>query len=441
MPRVSLLTSTLGAGHLRVAQAIEAALLERCPGAAVDIVDFWSLMDESVARTVRAIYLKLAEENSDLYGRLFRLDQRAWRLVLSGGQMPQPLIDALHLIAKAHLTELRNVERGVGGHLLDRLLFRMLSLTILRGARKGSANAILLPLQLKACWASFGQHLAGRFRAFSPDLVVATQMLPAALFSDLKVHQGFDLPAIAVLTDFGMHDFWIQPGIDTYCVPHESIPGLPPESERGFEVRVTGIPLMPGFRDLAEAQAARDELGLDPTRPVALVLGGGRGLGVEPVAKLLARSSFQLLVLTGGNEAAHHSLAKLVDRYPDKVRIWGWTDRMELFLCAADLVVGKPGGVTLAESLACQRPFLATLSLHGQEDFNTRFIEHQGVGLVVTLENLLRQADSLFADPDTLGRIRCRASAVGHPDAAADVVDAILTHLEPGRPRLAEEGR
>ena len=48
-PRVLILTSTLGSGHLRAAQAIEAALLERSPTAAVHTLDFWSLMDADVA--------------------------------------------------------------------------------------------------------------------------------------------------------------------------------------------------------------------------------------------------------------------------------------------------------------------------------------------------------------------------------------------------------
>ena len=48
-PRVLLLTSTLGSGHLRAAQAVEAALLERCPAARIETLDFWSLMDQGVA--------------------------------------------------------------------------------------------------------------------------------------------------------------------------------------------------------------------------------------------------------------------------------------------------------------------------------------------------------------------------------------------------------
>jgi processive 1,2-diacylglycerol beta-glucosyltransferase len=66
-PRVLLLTSTLGSGHLRAAQAIEAALLEHSPPPTVQTIDFWSLMDAGVAQTVRQTYLRLVQEHSELY--------------------------------------------------------------------------------------------------------------------------------------------------------------------------------------------------------------------------------------------------------------------------------------------------------------------------------------------------------------------------------------
>ncbi|MGH6628575.1 MAG: hypothetical protein ACREB3_02460, partial [Burkholderiales bacterium] len=70
-PRVLLLTSTLGSGHLRAAQAVEAALLERAPGAIVQLMDFGSLMDAGVAQTVRRAYLRLVQEHPELYDRIY----------------------------------------------------------------------------------------------------------------------------------------------------------------------------------------------------------------------------------------------------------------------------------------------------------------------------------------------------------------------------------
>ena len=86
-------------------------------------------------------------------------------------------------------------------------------------------------------------------------------------------------------TDFGVHDFWLQPGTDAYCVAHPAIQGVPQSSTA--RVLATGVPLMPGFARPPRAGEAKVALGLDPARPVVLVLGGGLGLGVDAVAEQL----------------------------------------------------------------------------------------------------------------------------------------------------------
>src|SRR5690606_8858099 len=73
-PRVLLLTSGLGQGHTRVAQAIEAALLQ--DGVEAETLDLWSLMNPGVASIVHHTYLRLVQEYPDLYERLYRLDQQ-----------------------------------------------------------------------------------------------------------------------------------------------------------------------------------------------------------------------------------------------------------------------------------------------------------------------------------------------------------------------------
>ena len=50
------------------------------------------------------------------------------------------------------------------------------------------------------------------------------------------------------MTDFGVHDFWKQHGVDRYCVAHESILGsVGPQFPHAIEIP-TGVPLMPDFR-------------------------------------------------------------------------------------------------------------------------------------------------------------------------------------------------
>jgi UDP-N-acetylglucosamine:LPS N-acetylglucosamine transferase len=428
-PRVLLLTSTLGSGHLRAAQAVEATLLERSPTPTVQTIDFWSLMDAGVAQTVRQTYLRLVQERPELYDRIYQLDQHTWRDILESNEAPPPaLAEGLELLAATAADNARLKPNG-GHYALDRVLFRLLCAVLPKRARRSSGNhALGRRVLIKWGWARLARRLALRLQAFSPDVIIATQMGPAALLSFVKKRRRLNARLIGVLTDFGVHDLWIQPGIDCYCVAHDSIADLPGVAIERSRISVTGIPLMPGFQNAPSVRQARLQLGLNPNAPVVLVPGGGLGLGVDAVAARLLDcvDRVQVLVLVGRNASARRSLAPLVTRYPGRLSVWDWTEHTEVFIRAADVVVGKPGGLTVAEALACGRPLLATRSLRGQEGFNVRFLEQHGVGRLVPEDDLPGSIESLLANPGELARIQHRAWTLGKRDGASRIAELAL---------------
>jgi UDP-N-acetylglucosamine:LPS N-acetylglucosamine transferase len=410
---VLLLSSELGSGHSRAAKAVELALLQQAPGAAVRTLDLWSLMNASVANAVRQTYLRLVQEHPDLYERIYRLDERTWRRVIEGDEpAPRALSEGVQRIT-AMFAEGPALAPYVGRYALDCALLPLLCAAMPSGTRTLPWNGALMRLPLlKWIWARLARRLERRLLAFEPDVVVATQMVPAALLSSVKQRRGLTVPSIGVPTDFGVHDFWIQPGTDFHCVAHESL----------LEARRSGFarPPTPG--------QARAELGLDPRQPAVLVLGGGLGLGVDAVAARLQAQlrDAQLLVMVGRNRPARAALSARASGRERALRVFGWTEQMQTFIRAADVVVGKPGGLAVAEVLACGRPLLATRSLGGQEGFNARFLEQQGVGRLVSEDELPACVEAWLATPDELARLQGRAWAVGRRDGAARVAEMAL---------------
>lgn len=431
IPRVLLLTSTLGSGHLRATQAVEAALQERSPTATVQTLDFWSLLDAQTAQTLRQTYLWLAQERPDLYERLYQLDQHTWRDIIERHEpLPAVLVEGIEWLAAS-----ANADAGskAGGsfYMMDRILFRLLRTVLAKRSRRIPENGMrvrLAPLLIRWGWARLARRLHGQLKTFRPDVVVATQMIPAALFSSVKMRHKLDVPALGVVTDFGMHDVWLQPGIDSYCVPHESIAGKIAADPDAVSLSAIGIPLMPGFGKLPSQHEARMQLQLDLNAPLVLVLGGGLGLGVvEVAARLLAGTTHaHMLVLVGHNASALASLKELATQYSGRLSAWEWSEQIEVFLRAVDVVVGKPGGLTVAEALACGRPLLAACCLRGQESFNVRFLEDHNVGRLVSENDLTTALEALLADPTALAKIQDRAWALGRRDGAAGVAQAAL---------------
>lgn len=422
--RVLLLTSGLGLGHVRAAQAVAAALQDQ---AEVTTVDFWSLMHAGAARAIHATYLDLVQNHSDLYERLYHLEAGTWRQVLeSRSGPPREVLEVFELIASVAAKEGMSIPRG-GRYASDKLLYSLLCTALPYDGDSLAGNGVRARLALwKFTWLRLIRRLEPAIRKFAPDVIISTQMIPAAMASYLKQRGKVHASMLDVLTDFGVHDFWKQRGVDRYCVAHQSI--LEEGGPSPSRAVVTGVPLMPDFAFPMSQSEARRALQVPEDAQVVLVLGGGLGLSVDTAAmSLLQRqASTHVIVMPGKNNKARSTLDQLAAQNPQRLKVSDWTDRMDIYLRAADVVVGKPGGITVAEALACGRPLLATRSLGGQEGFNVDFLTRYGVGGLVADGELPDRVDSLFRDRDVLQNMQRRAWLLGQRDGAAKVAELAL---------------
>lgn len=437
--RVLLLASGLGYGHVRAAQAVEAALLQR--GATVQVLDLWSLVNPGAASIVHQTYLSLVQHYPQLYERLYQLDEHTWRQILQSEEgPPAQVLEVLELISQIAASAVADL-KGTQ-YVSDRLLLSLLRNSLPYDSTSLGGNGVRARLALmKWTWMRFSKRLEGVISQFEPDIVVSTQMIPAAIVSSLRHRRRVIIQQLGVLTDYGLHDFWRQPGIDAYCIAHDMLmpaPGTDPDSGK---MKATGVPLMPAFAHPLTQEEARCQLPGYRCRSeerLVLVLGGGLGLSVDALTvNLLANTAnTHLLVMPGKNASARSALTGGAAGDPRRITVCDWTDRMDVFIRAADVVVGKPGGVSVAEVLACGRPLFATRSLGGQEGFNVRFLESNGVGGLMADAELPRRLRALFEQPELLTRMQVRAWSLGRRDGAAHVSELALSMANACRSRL-----
>ena len=187
-PRILLLTSGLGCGHVRAAEAVEHALLRLAPRATVRQLDFWTLMNPGVAAAIQKKYLELVLENTDLYARLHGLDERTWRRVIEN-DIPPPaeVIELIELVTRNDDPERRSTsslfEWALGPYPTDLLFYP----DRLRGdADEFDANARATTSRCCGSRCSSGRSCACRDAwssacvEFAPDAIVATQMVPGS---------------------------------------------------------------------------------------------------------------------------------------------------------------------------------------------------------------------------------------------------------------------
>lgn len=418
--RALLLTSQLGNGHTRAAEAIEAALAATYPEAALGRIDLWSLMDSKVAEALKDGYLQIATEQPEIYDQLYH--SRTKHQLLGEEPLPPSFAEVLDRLVmrwfppnKSWLTpRTSNMDQAVLVMLLDMLTGRSSPVPdkLIRSGLLIWIRALLL------------RRLKAELTRFDPDIIIATQVYLSALTTVVRRRGDFkNIPMLGVLTDYGVHEFWVQFGTnDGYCVATQGIADcLHARRVPRARVHATGIPLMPEFNRPPPQPEARRLLSLDADARVVLVTGGWFGIGVSEAVKGLMECALdcQVLVTTGRADSEDvRRLRSLRERYPRRLRLIEWSDQMPVLLSAADVVVGKPGGLSVAEALACGRPFFATTSLGGQEGFNLRFLEENAVGREVPLERLFDNLYSMLSSPRDLADAQVRAKKLGRRDGA-----------------------
>jgi len=268
-------------------------------------------------------------------------------------------------------------------------------------------------------------------RRSGAQVVVCPQAAVAAVLSEARRRGDLEIPVVSVLTDFGVHPFWADPPADLILAPSlaavEALASLGVPRDR---LRATGIPVDPVFSRLPSRADARRALALPPSAPVVLLTGGGKGLGGldrEAAALLASSPRAHLLVLCGANDRLRVSLSA-----GGRIRAFGPQppELVAAMMAAADLHIGKPGGLSTAESLAAGLPMVLTRPLPGQEEANLRHLVAAGAAVA----GGAREAALLLDDRARLILMGAAASAAGRPKAAVAAA-AEIASLVFDRPR------
>lgn len=221
-----------------------------------------------------------------------------------------------------------------------------------------------------------------------PDLFLSIQPEINCIAPVLK--GWFGIPIHTVIIDYSVHNLWIHSQISRYYVANSLIAdkavrfGVP-----RAKIRVTGIPVREGFLEVMSnsVQQQRQRLGLRQDLPTIAILGGFLGTMVDyyAVIQSIVQTGYpvQLLVVFGKNEAARRECQNLTNQAKGPIHSYGAISNMHDVMWAADLIVSKPGSVTMAEALALGKPLIVIDPKAGsaQEIVFANFLSSAGAGI------------------------------------------------------------
>lgn len=381
--KVLILSVSAGTGHVRAAQALEKAFRLEDPAAEVVHFDALVYTNKLFRDFYSKLYIKMVQDAPTMLGWLYKTSDEPWKT------------DKMRLM-------------------LDRLNTRPLIKFI---------------------------------SEFNPDIVVCTHFLPAEIIAYLMAKKKLDTRLSIVVTDFDMHAMWLCSLFHRYFVAldetkvHLENLGLPAD-----RVTVSGIPIDPIFKEPWDRAAIRIEAGLDPDIPLFLVSAGAMGVSpAEGVIEGLFRLErpAQVVIVCGKNEELKTRLAERVERAASsnvRVKLLGFTNEMHKWMAAADLFIGKPGGLTTAEALAMELPMVIVSPIPGQEERNSDHLLEKGIAIKCNeFTTLAYKITQLLDNPSVIERMRAQARRYGRPHAAREIARVLLQEPSSQQPIAVPE--
>ena len=365
--RVLIISASAGTGHVRAGQALEKAFAGDERVAAVkhaDALDFTTAIFREFYST---LYMKLVRSAPDVLGWVYKASDEPWKG------------DDLRLQ-------------------LDRLNTRPLVKFI---------------------------------REFDPEITVCTHFMPAGIISHLLAKRELATHHSIVVTDLDCHAMWLSRIFHRYFVAidetkaHLEALGLP-----GERITVSGIPIDPIFAEPIDRAAVRAQFGLHPEKATLLLSAGALGVGptefvVERLQKL--QTDVQTIVICGKSDELRERLAAKIGAGNSRFHLLGYTDRMHDLMKISDLFIGKPGGLTTSEALACGLPMAIISPIPGQEERNTDHLLEEGAAIKFNeLTTIPFKIDRLLGDGARLAAMRQCAFALGRPHAARTIAATLL---------------
>jgi processive 1,2-diacylglycerol beta-glucosyltransferase len=273
-------------------------------------------------------------------------------------------------------------------------------------------------------------------REFDPHITVCTHFMPAGIISHLMEKGELQTHLSIVVTDMDCHAMWLSRRFHRYFVAidetkaHLEALGLPAE-----RITVSGIPIDPVFAEPEDRAGLRARYGLLPDRTTLLLSAGALGVGpTELIVERLKhlRNDVQTIVICGKSEEVKERVKKAIGGASHFTAL-GYTDKMHELMKISDLFIGKPGGLTTSEALACGLPMVIFSPIPGQEERNSDHLLEQGIAIKCNeLTTMPYKIDQVLDEPGRLARMSKAASALGRPHAARTVVETLLDdHLPP----------
>ncbi len=389
--RVLILSATTGGGHMRAANALKDYIMKQEPDSVVKIEDTIEYASPLLNKTVTGGYVYMATKTPKMYGSFYK-----------------------------------SIDK-------ERTMNKTVEMVVAQFRKK------FIPL----------------IDEFRPDIIVTTHSIGTEMAASLKKKENIHVPVLSIITDFAVHQTYISDGVDAYILSsYEMISQMVERGVDRVQLYPYGIPVKQSFFEKIDREKAFAEEEMNPDVPVILIMAGS--FGVTDILKIyhkIVKSpvDFQVIVITGKNEKLYETFDKYLSKLtlnntwfdfdiekpvnfkssirmsrhkkPSKpTKLLYYTNEVEKYMQMSDIIVTKPGGLTVSEAIATGLPMGIFKAIPGQEEQNADYLVREGMAVRLSKNNECTQViTDLMSHPEKLAAMRQAIKDSARGNSAANI--------------------
>lgn len=306
-----------------------------------------------------------------------------------------------------------------------------------------------LKLKLKRLGKKYAQHKDGSrireenlffpvkkikniYDRFLPKVMITVQSLPHGLLVAAKKRCKLNTKIVTVISDYALDMLYVRYGCDGYVVDND-------EMKEDFlkfnmddeKVKVFGLSAFNKFLVKNDKQKMREHFGL-PDRKTVILTGGSFGSGkTKDIFKYLLQTfkDINIVAIAGRNEKLKNKLENIkTELNAENAYILGFTTEFDKLLDTADVMICKPGAMSVNEAFLKGVPVITVYPMPSIEAENVKYFNKKNLALCA--ENPKDVAEKLeILLNDTQERQKYIENITNHSkrDATKNIADYIYS--------------
>ena len=373
MKKILIFYAAYGGGHLSAAKSIQAYIHHNYSDTETELIDCMKYVNKPIEKVTTAAYREMAKKAPWVWGKIYDKSQKG---------------------ALAHISSRSNAFMAIK-------LLRLL-------------------------------------REKEPDLIISAHPFSSQMCTYLKRKGKISAKIATIMTDFAPHDQWLvgKDFTDYFFVANSKMKNyLVNHNIANEKVYITGIPLSDRFLEQFNKKEIFNYFGLSSEKQTILLFGGGEfGLGKAQtldILKCLANDfdNIQIIAIAGKNEKMKQHFEEIVSDSgkEDYIKVLPFTDKVPELMAISNVVITKPGGLTITESLASELPIVVINPIPGQEEENAEFLEEKGVAVWIRKhDNPNEILTNLLNNTEKLEQMKQNTHLLANKNSTKDICEILL---------------